>query len=97
MKKIKALSEPRSKGNSNTAKFSKSHMFCVVHKFSLCWITTLIITIMGGLNLDLRTVKILKTNLNTTRGTSVDATQIPGPPYNLPAYPGADFESQPIL
>ena len=26
-----------------------------------------------------------------------DATQLPGPPYNLPAYHGADFESQPIL
>lgn len=26
-----------------------------------------------------------------------DATQLPGPAYDLPAYNGADFESQPIL
>ena len=26
-----------------------------------------------------------------------DATQLPGTPYNLPPYNGADFKSQPIL
>ena len=26
-----------------------------------------------------------------------DATQLPDPLYNLPAYHGADFESQPII
>ena len=28
---------------------------------------------------------------------SDDATQLPGTPYNLPPYNGADFKSQPIL
>ena len=31
------------------------------------------------------------------QNTDDDATQLPCPPYNLAAYHGADFESQPIL
>ena len=106
VKKTKAAAEPRTKRNSKTASariLKESQVLCGEETQALLNdLDNYLYTYHYGRSgskigensmTDADSFECSQQNLSDDD----DATQLPGTPYNLPPYNGADFESQPIL
>ena len=105
-RKVKKTKEPRTKGKLKTASarvLKESQVLCgektqaVLNQLDDCLYTYYYGRPESGFKDGENSEDDLDYNQWQHFSDDDDATQLPNPPYNLPAYHGADFESQPIL